>query len=530
MRTILLVHVLALQTSLAFASPVHATTSYLLLADSLICPAQVVVACEQLSPNLLDYGLATVTAGTCLDSILSTADLSQFDTVCSRGTIARRFQVSYCDGSSAECVQNVVVNHTQNFFIKFPDDIYSDFCDGTNDYGMPVVFGDDCEMVVISYNDQIVTPVPDACIIILRDWTIINWCTFNPQMNVDYVPNPRPSPFNQNPSNHVGPIVSACGTAPPWASTVVKLTPTDLAPTDYCTFWNPNANGYKYTQSIRVFDYIGPVFTDCASSTSSIADTTDNDPEYWNLDPTGLDLAETAVDLNTTLTDVCYGGEVGAPYQLYLDLNADGVWETVIDSRFPQPTGMLRYDNANTPNYMGGTLLAFDNRPVPTEQKWRFVLQWTSIGTESTMSVRWNTEASPNTLVVPELPNGRHKIQWNGEDQCGNTSLCERLFNVGDTLLVSTLSPQNQGFALFQNEPNPFGSNTRIRFELPEYTTATLSVWDASGRVLYRQTDDYAPGIHSVNLGKENLGTPGVLFYKLEAGAHVAWRKMVLGW
>ncbi len=197
MRTILLVHVLALQTSLAFASPVHATTSYLLLADSLICPAQVVVACEQLSPNLLDYGLATVTAGTCLDSILSTADLSQFDTVCSRGTIARRFQVSYCDGSSAECVQNVVVNHTQNFFIKFPDDIYSDFCDGTNDYGMPVVFGDDCEMVVISYNDQIVTPVPDACIIILRDWTIINWCTFNPQMNVDYVPNPRPSPFNQ---------------------------------------------------------------------------------------------------------------------------------------------------------------------------------------------------------------------------------------------------------------------------------------------------------------------------------------------
>ncbi len=93
---------------------------------------------------------------------------------------------------------------------------------------------------------------------------------------------------------------------------------------------------------------------------------------------------------------------------------------------------------------------------------------------------------------------------------------------------MGTYTPNSEGFALYQNEPNPFGRSTTIRFQLPESTSATLSVFDAEGRVLYRQTADYGQGSHAITLEKEQIGSAGLLFYKLEAGANIAWRKMVV--
>lgn len=528
MRNTLLLSVAVLLYYPAFAKHTLSAPFHRPLSDSLICPAQAQVACEHYDPSLWAYGQPAVSAGTCLDTLTSIVEYAQFDSICSRGTITRQFQALYCDGSAEACTQHIVVNHIQNFFIQFPDDIFSDFCDGFGNYGMPVLFGADCEMVEISYTDQFTTPVPIYCIKFERDWTVINWCTYNPMLGLVYVLNPTPFPVANNPNNLPGPIVSACGTAPPWNASVIKASPSDPLPTDYCTFWSPNANGYRYTQKIRVNDYIGPVFLPCDSTTHYFADSSVNKPEYWHLDLNGLDLAETAVDLSLNLTDVCSTTDVDAPYLLFLDLNADGEMETVISSVNPPPPGMVYYDNANTPNYLGGTLLSFDNRPVPTEEKWKFAKQRTASWPDVTYAIRWRTQNSPTNFVIPELPNGRHKIVWQAVDRCGNNSYCETSFQVGDTTLVSTNSPPDYGFALSQNEPNPFENSTRIRFTLPEGGTATLSIYDTEGRLRHRKTDNYAPGGHSVSLERNLLGASGMLFCKLEAGGNVAWRKLIL--
>ncbi|MBK9582579.1 MAG: T9SS type A sorting domain-containing protein [Saprospiraceae bacterium] len=37
---------------------------------------------------------------------------------------------------------------------------------------------------------------------------------------------------------------------------------------------------------------------------------------------------------------------------------------------------------------------------------------------------------------------------------------------------------------MFQNEPNPFKGMTTVSFEMPEAATATLSVYDVTGKVV----------------------------------------------
>jgi len=82
-------------------------------------------------------------------------------------------------------------------------------------------------------------------------------------------------------------------------------------------------------------------------------------------------------------------------------------------------------DNANTPNYSGGTARAFDFRPVPANQKWGFALQTTTVGGKRTARVAFNTQQSPTTFVTPQLPHGTHKIKWFVNDNCGNVATCE---------------------------------------------------------------------------------------------------------
>jgi hypothetical protein len=93
-----------------------------------------------------------------------------FDTVCNKGTITRTFRVSTARTTRAQCTQRVVVNYEQDYFVKFPNDVIVTECDGTGNYGEPIFFGEDCELLGVSHEDEIFTVVPDACFKIERTW------------------------------------------------------------------------------------------------------------------------------------------------------------------------------------------------------------------------------------------------------------------------------------------------------------------------------------------------------------------------
>ncbi|MCC7506010.1 MAG: HYR domain-containing protein, partial [Saprospiraceae bacterium] len=255
-------------------------------------PANATVDCENFDPSLWAYGMATGQDNCCLDTITVQNSYTQFDTVCNRGTITRTFRAFDCGGQSSQCTQRVFVNYIQDYFVRFPNDVIVTVCDGTGNYGEPQFFGEDCELLGVSSEDEIFTVVPDACFKIERSWTVINWCTFNPNLPVTLVPNPNPNANTNSSQNLPGPIVSAPGTPAPWAPTSVAVLPGQAA-TNYSVFYHggqyngttipniANNNCFTYKQVIKVIDTQAPT-ANCPASPVEFCDLTVNNPQLWN--------------------------------------------------------------------------------------------------------------------------------------------------------------------------------------------------------------------------------------------------------
>jgi len=84
------------------------------------------------------------------------------------------------------------------------------------------------------------------------------------------------------------------------------------------------------------------------------------------------------------------------------------------------------------------------------------------------------------------------------------------------------------GFALYQNEPNPFRENTLVGFNLPEAMSASVTVYDVTGKVLKVVDGDYGKGYNEVTFKRSDLNTTGVLYYQLDTEAFTATKKMIV--
>jgi hypothetical protein len=99
------------------------------------------------------------------------------------------------------------------------------------------------------------------------------------------------------------------------------------------------------------------------------------------------------------------------------------------------------------------------------------------------------------------------------------------------------LSTEGEGvpveFALHENYPNPFNPTTTLRFDLPEVSDVTLTIYNMLGqRVRTFNMNDTPAGYHSIKWNATNdygeqVGA-GVYLYQLQAKDFVKTRKMVL--
>ncbi len=85
-----------------------------------------------------------------------------------------------------------------------------------------------------------------------------------------------------------------------------------------------------------------------------------------------------------------------------------------------------------------------------------------------------------------------------------------------------------QEFTLFQNTPNPFRGNTEISFSLPEASFATITVSDIDGKIIWKHFGKYSQGLNNVIINRDDLGTSGVLYYRLDTDNHSASMKMIV--
>lgn len=113
-------------------------------------------------------------------------------------------------------------------------------------------------------------------------------------------------------------------------------------------------------------------------------------------------------------------------------------------------------------------------------------------------------------------------------NQCGSTS--------SDTIeVVVTTGPAGvdngevAGFALENNEPNPFSDATTVRFTIPQTTAVRLLVTDVYGReIATLASGEMAAGSYPVTFSARDLNlSAGVYYYTLNAGGVSISKKMM---
>jgi hypothetical protein len=96
---------------------------------------------------------------------------------------------------------------------------------------------------------------------------------------------------------------------------------------------------------------------------------------------------------------------------------------------------------------------------------------------------------------------------------------------------TSAVAPK--AFALLQNLPNPFATTTTIGFTLPVASRVQLEVYDLLGRRVRTLANAFYPaGEHQVGWNRRtasgSLASPGLYFYRIEAGQYREKKRMLL--
>ena len=112
---------------------------------------------------------------------------------CKVGTITRKWVITDKMGLKDSCQQVIEVTGKSDFTVDFPDDVEADcfasvltkeqartaiLSNGPDKDGH--IINDGCGVLMVEVTDDTLTAVPDACYKILRRFTVIDWCKFNP--------------------------------------------------------------------------------------------------------------------------------------------------------------------------------------------------------------------------------------------------------------------------------------------------------------------------------------------------------------
>ena len=189
----------------------------------------------------------------------------------------------------------------------------------------------------------------------------------------------------------------------------------------------------------------------------------------------------------------------------------------------PQVVEFLEFSPLNLPGMSAGNIGTLFLADGYITSSWFDIREIDVADGEELFAIRFKGLANANSLSEAIwinsdlLPAAAFK---GGDETVGINILFEGLTAVGDEL--------GNGFALYQNTPNPFSNTTTIGFSLPVRTTATLTIMDATGRVLKEIKGEFSNGYHQVHIRRNELAANGVLLYRLETPTNTAVKKMVL--
>ncbi|MBK6544014.1 MAG: HYR domain-containing protein [Saprospiraceae bacterium] len=182
------------------------------IAPVIFCPPHITISCEYDYPDLSVFGTVVTDinnqkaivikdpkvkfSGTAIDGYaydgcgVTVIELPPvYALPCGKGTITRTWEATDPRGLKSRCSQIITVfdYNPDNVTVVWPRDTFSNsICTTKPDFnadnlGRPKVYGaDKCNTMMINYVDQVFTLEPDACVKVLRKWTVIDWCIYQP--------------------------------------------------------------------------------------------------------------------------------------------------------------------------------------------------------------------------------------------------------------------------------------------------------------------------------------------------------------
>ena len=133
--------------------------------------------------SVLDVFGAAILGDNC--DYTDTYDVSYTVDQCGIGSITRTWSLTDASNNGpVSCSQTISIYHVSDWNVSFPADFDQPVDADCNydelDFGSPVISGDACEMIAVAYEDtEFNVPGQDACFKIFREWTVINWCTYD---------------------------------------------------------------------------------------------------------------------------------------------------------------------------------------------------------------------------------------------------------------------------------------------------------------------------------------------------------------
>jgi hypothetical protein len=125
------------------------------------------------------------------------------------------------------------------------------------------------------------------------------------------------------------------------------------------------------------------------------------------------------------------------------------------------------------------------------------------------------------------LSNGKIHLVWS--QQTGSNT--GQVYYLRGRLITTGVEESNSTpdhYALQQNYPNPFNSSTAVAYQIPRRTQVRIILYDILGRELRRIVNtEQQPGKYTLQIELPDLPS-GVYFYRMQAGAFIATRKLLL--
>ncbi len=157
------------------------------VAPIITCADDITITCEQDPTDLSIVGVSTAT-DICGVHFLEFSDVDNRDE-CGAGDLERTYTVNDFNGNAAvACVQTITFIDVTPINVIFPNDYAVNNCIATgelipenlpNGFNFPILLGEDCELVGVHFDDELLALDPDACFQIHRHWKVVEWCKYD---------------------------------------------------------------------------------------------------------------------------------------------------------------------------------------------------------------------------------------------------------------------------------------------------------------------------------------------------------------